>query len=84
MNQKFRNKYAVVQETATVTDMVPIFTSIQNKGVFVVLLFGVVKKTLFAKITFSLLGVLTFHLLREAEGRNASCSADLGLLASTW
>lgn len=47
---------ALVQENTTNTDMTPIFTSTQNKGVFVVLLFGVFtkRKTLFVKITFSL------------------------------
>jgi hypothetical protein len=39
--------HAVVQETTT--NMMPIFTSKQNKGEFVVLQFGVVKKTLLLK-----------------------------------
>jgi len=47
MNQKFRNMHAVVQ--AATTDMMPIFTSTQNKRGFVVLLFDVVKKTLLLK-----------------------------------
>jgi hypothetical protein len=49
MNQKFRNKYVVVQESTTKADTMPIFTATQNKGGFVVLLFGVVKKNTFAK-----------------------------------
>jgi len=42
MNQKFWKVYAVVQQTTI--NMITIFTSTQNQGEFVVLLFGVIKK----------------------------------------
>jgi len=79
-----KGMYALVQETTTNTDMLPIFTSTQNKCGFVVPLFVVVNKNAFAKITFSLFGVLTFHLFREVERRRASCGEGLRLLANTW
>jgi len=55
-----------VSKTSKITiNMINIFTSTQNKGGFVVLLLGVVKGNTFAKITFSLFGVLTFPLIKR-------------------